>query len=55
MPAATVKAEINLALRRAIRRRLEAAGLKARSPRKVPLLTQRHKANRLKFAKEHMV
>ena len=54
MPAATVKAELNLSAR-TIRRRLEEAGLKARSPRKVPLLTQRHNTNRLKFAKEHMV
>ena len=54
MPAATVKAELNLSAR-TIGRRLEEAGLKARSPRKVPLLTQRHNTNRLKFAKEHMV
>ena len=54
MPAATVKAELNLSAR-TIRRRLEEVGLKARSSRKVPLLTERHKTNCLKFAKEHMV
>lgn len=36
-----------------VRRRLTAAGLRAKRPRKVPLLNQRHVRNRLNFAKDH--
>ena len=36
-----------------IRARLRENNLKACSPRKVPLLTNKHAAKRIKFAKEH--
>lgn len=46
--------ELNLPISAStVRKRLIEAGLHARSPRKVPLLTSRHTRNRLSFAKFH--
>lgn len=50
-----VKDDLNLSVSTVtVRRRLMEAKLYARSPRKVPLLTKRHVANRMKFAKLHV-
>lgn len=50
-----IKDELNLNVSTVtIRRRLLEANLKARSPRKVPLLSKRHLKNRLKFANDHL-
>lgn len=54
-PATKIKTELEVeASVETIRRRLREHDLVARSPRKVPLLTKRHVANRLKFAKSHL-
>lgn len=53
-PATKIKSELELeASVETIRRRLREHNLAAHSPRKVPLLTKRHVAQRLKFANEH--
>lgn len=50
-----IQKELNLAVSGpTIRRRLMENNLFARSPRKVPLLTKKQAATRLKFAKEHI-
>lgn len=54
-PATKIKSELELeASVETIRRRLREHNLAAHSPRKVPLLTKRHVAQRLKFANEHL-
>lgn len=50
-----IKKDLNLSISAVtVRRRLIEQNLYARSPRKVPLLTQKHVDARLKFAKSHM-
>lgn len=50
-----IKSELNLvASPVTIRRRLVQANLKARSPRRVPLLNKKHVQKRLKFAQNHV-
>ena len=53
-PATELKKDLNIAASvETIRARLRENNLKACSPRKVPLLTIKHAAKRMKFAKEH--
>lgn len=50
-----IKKELDLPIcERTVRRRLEEQHLFGRSPREVPLLTRRHRQNRMKFAKDHL-
>lgn len=54
-PATELKQELNISASiRTVRNRLKDNNLSAHSPRKVPLLSVKHVAKRIQFAKEHL-
>lgn len=55
LPASQIKAELDLPISsRTIQRRLVEKGLYSRRPAKKPLLTKKHRMNRLAFARQHL-